>query len=84
MRPYNRSVPDRRLALSFSLLSLALLALPAAAFAQDPAPTPDPAPVTPTKATIKLGFNGLTQRQVLAGEGWTRIHVGTPVDTYYR
>ena len=71
MRPYNPSVPNRRLALSFSLLSLALVALPAAAFAQDPTPTPDPAPVTPTKATIKLGFTGLTQRQVLAGEGWT-------------
>lgn len=60
----------RRLAPTFSLLALALLTLPAAALAQDPvvepAPTPDPA----VKTTVKLGFTGLTNRQVLGGEAW--------------
>jgi L,D-transpeptidase catalytic domain len=64
-------VPKRRLALSFSLLALSLLALPAAALAQDVVPDPAPVPAPSTKATIKLGFTGLTNRQVLGGTSWT-------------
>ena len=62
-------MPNRRLGLLLSLLAVALLAFPAAALAQDPVPEPIPAP--PTKATIKLGFAGLTNRQVLGGDAWT-------------
>lgn len=62
-------MPNRRLGLLLSLLAVALLAFPAAALAQDPVPEPTPAP--PTKATIKLGFAGLTNRQVLGGDAWT-------------
>ena len=64
-------MPKRRLALSFSLLALSLLALPAAAFAQDVVPDPAPTPAPPLQTTIKLGFTGLTNRQVLGGTSWT-------------
>lgn len=67
MPPYNPQVPNRRLGLLLSLLVLTSLALPAAALAQDPVPSPAP----PVTATVKLGFTGLTNRQVLGGEAWT-------------
>lgn len=41
------------------------------AAAQDPVPELTEPPVVQVKTTIKLGFTGLTQRQVLGGESWT-------------
>ena len=61
----------RRLALGSAVLSLALLAVPAVAAAQDPEPELTEPPIVQAKATIKLGFTGLTNRQVLGGTSWT-------------
>jgi len=71
MASYNPQVARRRFALSSAVLSLALIAVPAVAAAQDPEPELTEPPVVQVKTTIKLGFTGLTQRQVLAGESWT-------------
>jgi lipoprotein-anchoring transpeptidase ErfK/SrfK len=63
-------VPNRRLGLLLSLLALALLALPGAALAQEPVREPAPTPAPALETTVKLGFTGLTNRQVLGGESW--------------
>jgi L,D-transpeptidase catalytic domain len=61
----------RRFALGSAVLSLALLAAPAFAVAQEPEPELTEPPVVQVKTTIKLGFTGLTNRQVLGGTSWT-------------
>ena len=69
MAAYSLLMVRRRLALGSAVLSLALLAAPALAVAQEPELTEPP--VVQVKATIKLGFTGLTNRQVLGGTSWT-------------
>ena len=58
---------NRRLALALLSLSLSLLAVPAAAVAQDSLPAPDVA----VKTTIKLSGTNLVNRAVLSGSPWT-------------
>ena len=58
---------NRRLALALLSLSLSLLAVPAAAVAQDSLPAPDAA----VKTTIKLSGTNLVNRAVLSGSPWT-------------
>ncbi len=60
-------MPKRRVLLS-SLTAALVLAAPTAAAAQETVPPSVPAPA---KTTVKLAFNGLTQRQVLGGESWS-------------
>jgi len=60
-------VLNRRLALALLSLSLSLLAVPAAAVAQDSLPAPDVA----VKTTIKLSGTNLVNRAVLSGSPWT-------------
>ena len=60
MAAYSLLMVRRRLALGSAVLSLALLAAPALAVAQEPELTEPP--VVQVKATIKLGFTGLTNR----------------------
>ncbi len=57
-------MPKRRVLLS-SLTAALVLAAPTAAAAQETVPP------APAKTTVKLAFNGLTQRQVLGGESWS-------------